>query len=479
MRIAYLVSWFPAITETFILDEVRELRARGVEVEVLPLFGRRGGDVHAGWRGLESCTHYHRSLSWELLTAQVHWLRRKPGVLLRAWGEALRANASSRKLLVRAPAVLLKGALLARRIEGMDIQHVHAHWATHPTLAAWLVRALTGTGYSFTAHAHDLYVDRAMLREKADGARFVVTISEFNRRLLEGECGERIARKVHVIRCGVDVGAFAPVPHAVPAVPTFVCVASLREYKGHAVLLDALRLLRARGSSLKVVLVGDGELRGTLAARIARCCRASPLATGRWRGFRSRSWKRWRPASPWWRRACRGSRSSCGMARRGSSCRNGIPPRSPRRWSGSRRSRRSGRGSPMRGASRSARGSTAGATWRAWQRSSSDLLRRRCPAAAGHPSASRRPGPPPGGMPSGILRRARHRSRVRRPARGRRPCHLHAGKRLEATRSERPLALLGPARANQERRRTTCPFSVPPSCSSVLARASARSRSSR
>ncbi len=270
MRIAYLVSWFPAITETFILDEVRELRARGVEVEVLPLFGRRGGDVHAGWRGLESCTHYHRSLSWELLTAQVHWLRRKPGVLLRAWGEALRANASSRKLLVRAPAVLLKGALLARRIEGMDIQHVHAHWATHPTLAAWLVRALTGTGYSFTAHAHDRYVDRAMLREKADGARFVVTISEFNRRLLEGECGERIARKVHVIRCGVDVGAFAPVPHAVPAVPTFVCVASLREYKGHAVLLDALRILRARGSNVKVVLVGDGELRGALAGRIAR-----------------------------------------------------------------------------------------------------------------------------------------------------------------------------------------------------------------
>jgi glycosyltransferase involved in cell wall biosynthesis len=268
-RIAYLVSWFPAITETFILDEVRDLRARGVEVEVLPLFGRRGGDVHAGWRELSACTHYHRTFSFEMAAAQLHWLRRRPGALLRLWGEALRRSAGSRKLLVRAPLVLLKAALVARRVEAMGARHVHAHWATHPALAAWAVRALTGTGYSFTAHAHDLYVDRAMLREKAEGARFVVTISEFNRALLAEECGGEVARKVHVVRCGVDVGAFAAAARRSPALPTFVCVASLREYKGHAVLLEAARLLRARLPELRVVLVGDGELRGAIEARIA------------------------------------------------------------------------------------------------------------------------------------------------------------------------------------------------------------------
>ncbi len=264
------MSWFPAITETFILDEVRDLRSRGIEVEVLPLFGRRGGDGHAGWREVESCTHYHRTLSWEMAAAQLHWLRRRPGVLLRAWGEALVRNAPSRKLLVRTPLVLLKGALLARRIEAMGVRHVHAHWATHPTLAAWLVRALTGTGFSFTAHAHDLYVDRAMLREKAEAARFVVTISEFNRRLISDACGAGVAGKIHVVRCGVDVGAFDAGARRLPDVPTFVCVASLREYKGHAVLLDAVRLLRERGSNARVMLVGDGELRGALEARIAR-----------------------------------------------------------------------------------------------------------------------------------------------------------------------------------------------------------------
>lgn len=269
-RVAYLVSWFPAVTETFVLDEVLELRARGVEVDVLPLFGSRGGEVHAGWRALRRCTHPHRSLSWELLSAQLHWLRRRPGVLLRAWAEALLRTAPSRKLLVRSPVVLLKGALLARRLEAMGVRHVHAHWATHPALAAWLVNALTGIGYSFTAHAHDLYVDRAMLREKVAAARFVVTISELNRRLIQAECGPPAAGKVHVVRCGVDLDAFAPRPRRLPEVPTFACVASLREYKGHGVLLDALGLLRARGTFVRAVLVGDGELRRPLEARIAR-----------------------------------------------------------------------------------------------------------------------------------------------------------------------------------------------------------------
>jgi glycosyltransferase involved in cell wall biosynthesis len=269
-RIAYVVSWFPAITETFVLDELLELRAREADVEVLPLFGRRGGEVHAGFGALRDRTHYHRTASWELVAAQLHWLRRRPVPFLRAWVAALAGNAPSRKLLLRTPAVLVKAALLARRIEAMRVPHVHAHFATHPALAAWLVRELTGIGYSFTAHAHDLYVDRAMLAEKVRRADYVVTISEFNRRLIEEACGEAARGKVHVVRCGVDLAAFAPASRRPPRVPTFACVASLRPYKGHEVLLEAAALLSSGGLELRVVLVGDGERRRQIEARIAR-----------------------------------------------------------------------------------------------------------------------------------------------------------------------------------------------------------------
>jgi len=269
-RVGYLVSWFPAITETFILEEVLALRARGVAVDVFPLFGARGGEVHDGWRAAEACTHYHASLSWELVAAQLHWLRRRPRAYLKAWRDALRLNAPAPRLLVRAPVVIAKAALIARRIEALGVDHVHAHWATHPALAAWVIRLLTGVGYSFTTHAHDLYVDTAMLRQKVEEARFVVTISEFNRALIERHCGGPAAGKVHVVRCGVDLGAFAPREVARAEVPTFVCVAGLREYKGHDVLLDACALLRARGVRVQVILAGEGALRRHLEARLAR-----------------------------------------------------------------------------------------------------------------------------------------------------------------------------------------------------------------
>lgn len=268
--IAYVVSWFPAITETFILDEVKDLRARGVDVEVFPLFAARGGEVHAAWPGLRPFTRYHRTVSWELVDAQLHWLRRRPGAYLRAWTQALRRNAPSPRLLVRAPIVVAKAALLARRLEGRGVRHVHAHWATHPTLAAWVIQELAGIGYSFTAHAHDIQVDTAMLREKAARARFLVTISDFNRALLEAHCGPAAAGKVHVVRCGVDLDAFGRRLRQIPAEPTFLCVASLREYKGHAVLLEAARILRDRRVDVRVLLVGDGELRRWIEARVAR-----------------------------------------------------------------------------------------------------------------------------------------------------------------------------------------------------------------
>jgi glycosyltransferase involved in cell wall biosynthesis len=109
-----------------------------------------------------------------------------------------------------------------------------------------------------------------MLREKVRDAAFVVTISEYNRALIERTCGVDARGKVHVVRCGVDLRRFAPTARRAPEVATFTCVASLRPYKGHAVLLDAVALLRARGLAARVVLVGDGPLRADLEARIAR-----------------------------------------------------------------------------------------------------------------------------------------------------------------------------------------------------------------
>ncbi len=270
-RIGYVMSWYPVVTETFILHEMLELRRSGIDLEIFPLLGAAQDVRHPGAEELAARVHYHRGVSWELVGAQLHWLVRRPGRYLRAWARALRGNARSPEFLAKALVVVPRAAVLARRMEERGIRHVHAHWATHPALAAFVIRELTGIGYSFTAHAHDLYLDRSMLEQKVAGARFVVTISRFNRALIARLFGAAAAAKTTVIPCGVDLRLFAPRPARVPdGVFRIACVAGLRDYKGHRWLVDACALLREERLPFECVLVGDGPERRSIERAIER-----------------------------------------------------------------------------------------------------------------------------------------------------------------------------------------------------------------
>jgi glycosyltransferase involved in cell wall biosynthesis len=269
-RVGYLMSWYPAVTETFILHEMLELRRLGVELEIYPLLGAAEDVRHPGSEALADRVQYHRALSLETLAAQLYWLVRRPAAYLGAWRSVVRGNLGSPAFLAKAIATLPRAAVIARRMQRRGVRHVHAHWATHPALAAFVIRALTGIGYSVTAHAHDLYLDRSMLGEKLRAARFVVSISRFNRALVERLYGREAAAKTVVIPCGVDPRLFPQrAPRAPDGVFRVACVAGLRAYKGHRWLVEACALLAARGVPVRCAAVGDGPERPALERQIA------------------------------------------------------------------------------------------------------------------------------------------------------------------------------------------------------------------
>ena len=69
-------------------------------------------------------------------------------------------------------------------MQGQGVQRVHAHWATYPTLAALVVKQLAGIPYSFTGHAHDIFVGYGGLGRKVDEADLVITCTAHGRDIL-------------------------------------------------------------------------------------------------------------------------------------------------------------------------------------------------------------------------------------------------------------------------------------------------------
>jgi len=268
-QIAYIMSRFPKITETFILYEILELRRIGLEIEIFPLIIENEAVKHPEVETLTGHVHYNRILSKETLAAQLYWLYKQPKNYLRAWWRAIRGNFSSPKFLARTLITVPMAAQFARQIQALGIKHIHAHWATHPTLAGYVIHQLTNLPYSFTIHAHDLYVERPMLDEKVRLASFVVTISEYNRQLLQELYGTTAADKTIVVHCGIEPEVFQPQPTKSSTGPfTIICIASLEEYKGHPYLLEACAQLKAEGIDFRCLLVGEGSQRSHLESQI-------------------------------------------------------------------------------------------------------------------------------------------------------------------------------------------------------------------
>ncbi len=258
-KVAYLVSRFPHVSETFIARELTALAEEGADLELLALFAPRDPTVHPVARPW--LARVRRPGPAAAVRALAWWARRRPLRLAGSIGVAGAGYARRPALLGRALVTLALAAAHARRVAQDGTEHMHAHYVTYPLLAAWLCQRLTGVPYSFTAHAHDLFVDQSFLRRRVADARFGVAISEYNRRFIAACAPTRTP--IHVVHCGVDPGAYGFRPRAPSAgVVRALCVASLQEYKGHAVLLRALA-----GPELDRVeldLVGSGPLRGEL-----------------------------------------------------------------------------------------------------------------------------------------------------------------------------------------------------------------------
>jgi glycosyltransferase involved in cell wall biosynthesis len=262
-KVAYIMSRFPKLTETFILYEMLAMGQQGIQVEVYPLLREAEDIMHPEARQFVDIAHFQPFISLPMLRANLHFLWKKPFAYLKTLWDVLRANWGSFKFFTGVIGIFPKSVLSAYQMRADNVQHVHAHFASHPAAAAFIIHRLVGIPYSFTAHGSDLHRDRHMLPEKVAEADFVAAISEYNKEIIVSECQGLYREKVKVVHCGVDMEVFQershPTPYEKGENPFMIlCVGTLHEVKGQAYLIEACRLLQERGINFECHFVGDG-----------------------------------------------------------------------------------------------------------------------------------------------------------------------------------------------------------------------------
>lgn len=182
--IAYLANLFPSPLETYVGDEIGELRQRGVKV--IPCSARRArlGDLEAKAAEMAAETLYLHPLQFRI-AARAAWLCLRKFPVLAGLGQRIVFQGRESPLRrARALAHTWLGAYLAVLLRGRDVDHIHVHHGYFASWVAMVAARVLGIGFSMTLHGSDLLLHQAYLDTKLQNCRFCVTVSSYNRRYI-------------------------------------------------------------------------------------------------------------------------------------------------------------------------------------------------------------------------------------------------------------------------------------------------------
>lgn len=267
MRVIYFVSLFPCWSETFIVREIVELIKLGVDVRIVSLKHPVEKLVQSDAKGLLDRVVYPKTGLAGFISALTQCFSH-PWLLLADLARLIAGLAAHPTAMAKTLVVWWRSLGLIGTLKGLRADHLHAHWATYPSTAAMVCSRRLDVPFSFTAHAHDIFLEDHYLAEKMRRAAFGVTISEFNRNYLATNVSPIARERMRIVHCGVSPRDFAFSPSKREP-GQLLAVGRLDEIKGFRHLIEACRILAERKIAFHCNVIGEGPLRAELEGRIA------------------------------------------------------------------------------------------------------------------------------------------------------------------------------------------------------------------
>ncbi|MDX9702387.1 MAG: glycosyltransferase [Candidatus Auribacterota bacterium] len=261
MKIAYLLDAFPALSETFVLNEILMLKKMNQEIFIYARYNPNNKIIHKTAKNLtvnylcdieESKKNVFFYLKNKVFTLQfikiIVFLYKYYHRFLKKHG------------LISYCYTIWFSIVLSKQFEENKIEHVHSHFAGDASFLSMIIYLFTGIPYSFTTHSYDIYLQPKMLYEKHFYAKFAITISNYNKKyLIEKFNIEK--DKINVVRCGIDLSCFHQIDCKEREVIRIVSVARLVETKGFLYLIKGCHLFQRKyGNKFICNIVGDGPM---------------------------------------------------------------------------------------------------------------------------------------------------------------------------------------------------------------------------
>lgn len=271
MKIAYLSNIYPVTSATFIRREIRALEQLGVDITRFAIRRWTEQLVDPADKEEQAKTQYLLSGNTKgVLTNTAKTLLNDPKGFWRACKLLATLINNAKGQVVHHAAYLGEACCLFKAAQDNKIDHIHAHYSTNTATVAMLCNALGGPSYSFTVHGPDEldapYHNSTAL--KIEKAAFVVAITDFCKSQLVRYSNFDNWDKIKVMRCGIATDELMPSNHTFESNKLLVCVARMSTLKGQVLLPDAIAPLVEKHPELKIVIVGDGEMRPVLEAKV-------------------------------------------------------------------------------------------------------------------------------------------------------------------------------------------------------------------
>jgi glycosyltransferase involved in cell wall biosynthesis len=264
LTVAYLANQFPSPVEPYVVEEIEELRRRGIRV-IASSARQSEPNLDAYLQKFAAETLYVQKLSpgllahaaWLCLT-RFHFLAGLIVPILRRGRESLGQR-------LRALLHTWLGVCYALQLRGRGVQHIHVHHGYFSSRIAMVAARLCGISFSLTLHGSDLLLHPAFLDTKLAECKFCLTISEFNRSHILHHYPRIDPNKILLRRMGTSA---IPYPSGADDHSSnhlvILAVGRLHPVKDHAFLLRACRKLKERSVPFRCWIAGDGPERASL-----------------------------------------------------------------------------------------------------------------------------------------------------------------------------------------------------------------------